>query len=126
MVSQQRLVRLNSLLKEVISETIRQDIHHEPIINQFVTITKVDITSDLSYAKVYVSIIATDPEKVATLDRLNHLSHQITMLCSKKVKIRHFPSLSFEIDTGLEKQLRIEELLSRISDEREEREQETS
>lgn len=121
MASQQRVVRLNSLLKEVISEAIRRDIQHEPIINQFVTITKVEITSDLSFAKVYVSVLASDAEKITTLVRLNHLAHLITMMCSKKVKIRHFPSLSFEIDSGLEKQLRIEELLSRISDEREKR-----
>lgn len=121
MASKARVARLNSLLKEVISETIRRDIQHEPIINQFVTITKVEITSDLSYAKVYVSIMASDPEKIKTLTRLNELAHVITMKCSKKVTIRHFPSLSFVIDTGLEKQLRIEDMLLKISNERETR-----
>lgn len=121
MASKERVARLNSLLKEVISETIRRDIQHEPIINQFVTITKVEITSDLSYAKVLVSIMASDPDKVKTLTRLNELSKVITMRCSKKVTIRHFPSLTFVIDTGLEKQLRIEDMLLKISTERETR-----
>jgi ribosome-binding factor A len=121
MASKERIVRLNSLLKEVISEAIRRDIHHEPIINQFVSVTHVDITSDLSFAKVYVSIMASDPQKIATLERLKELSHVITMLCSKKVTIRHFPRLEFKIDTGLEKQLRIEDMLSKISQERETR-----
>ncbi|MBS0654211.1 MAG: 30S ribosome-binding factor RbfA [Verrucomicrobia bacterium] len=121
MASKERIARLNSLLKEVISEAIRRDIHHEPIINQFVSVTNVDITSDLSFAQVYVSIMASDPQKIATLERLKELSHQITMLCAKKVTIRHFPRLEFKIDTGLEKQLRIEDMLSKISQERETR-----
>ena len=117
-----RVARLNSLLKEVISEVIRRDIHHNKYINEFVTITRVDITADLSYAKVYVTILGKDPDKLKSLEELNTLAHQITMMSSKKVTMRHFPSLTFEFDTGLEKQLRIEELLHKISKEREERE----
>jgi len=116
-----RTLRLNSLLKEVISEVIHRGIHHAPYINERITITRVDITADLKYAKVYCSILGTDADKVKALDALNQMSHQITMISSKKIRIRHFPSLTFEIDTGLEKQMRIEELLYKTKQERESR-----
>lgn len=121
-MAKNRVARLNSLLKEVISEVIHRDIHHNPFINQFVTITRVDITADLSYAKVYISILGKDQDKLNVLQELTDLSHQITMIASKKVRMRHFPELTFEIDTGLEKQMRIEELLHKISKERKSRE----
>jgi ribosome-binding factor A len=123
MSSKSRTVRLNSLLKEVISEVIHRDIHHAPHINEFVTITRVEITSDLSFAKVFISFLGSDIDKLKALAQLNHLSAMIAVLASKKVTMRHFPSLTFEVDTGLEKQLRIESMLSKISKERQEREQ---
>jgi len=117
-----RTDRLNSLLKEVLSEVIHRDIHHVPHVNEFVTITRVDITNDLYYAKVYISVIGTDKEKKLAVDALQEIAHPIAMIAKKKVTMRHFPALTFELDSGLEKQLRIEELLSNVSKEREKRE----
>jgi len=122
-MSTSRVVRLNSLLKEVISEVIHREIHHNPYINEFVTITRVEITADLYYAKVYISYLGKDQEKLKVLEELNLLAGLIAVMSSKKMRIRHFPALTFEIDTGLEKQMRIEELLHKISKERQGREQ---
>ena len=105
----------------MISEVIHREIHHNPLINEFITITRAEITADLSYAKVCVSIIGDDAKKLKVVEELNRLAPQIVYIASRKVVLRHFPSLSFEIDTGLEKQMRIQELLSKISDERESR-----
>lgn len=121
-MAKNRIVRLNSLLKEVISEVIRQDIHHVPFVNEFVTVTRVEITNDLSFAKVYVSIIGQEKQKKQSLEALQKLSKTIAYLSSKKMVIRHFPALDFELDAGLEKQLRIEEILTKVSKEREGRE----
>jgi ribosome-binding factor A len=118
-----RTVRLNSLLKEVISEVVHRDIHHIPHIDEFVTITRVEITSDLSFAKVFVSVLGDEKKKKQAVESLQNMAGLIAKLSSKKVTLRFFPALTFEIDAGLEKQLRIEELLSKLSDERREREQ---
>ncbi len=123
-MKEQRTVRLNSLLKEVISEVIHRDIHHVPHINEFITITSVDITRDLRHAKVFVNIMASPEEKKKAIDALSENAKMIGMMASKKVTMRQFPVLEFFIDEGLEKQLRIEELLHKISKEREEREHE--
>jgi len=116
-----RTVRLNSLLKEVISEVIHRDIHHIPLIDQMITVTRVEITSDLSYAKVFVSVIGDEKKKKSVLDCLKGLAGPIAKLASKKVVMRYFPSLEFELDVGLEKQLHMEEVLLKISKERQER-----
>mgnify|MGYP000915901802 CR=1 FL=1 len=116
-----RTVRLNSLLKEVISEVIHRDIHHVPHINEFITITSVDITKDLHHAKVYVNIMATPEEKKKALEALCQNAGMIGKMASKKVRMRQFPVLGFFIDEGLDKQLRIEDILYKISEEREKR-----
>lgn len=120
-----RTVRLNSLLKEVISEVIRRDIHHSLYMTEFVTITRVDITNDLSFAKVYVSVIGDEKQKVLAVEALQHHARQIALLSRKKVTMRLFPHIEFELDASLEKQFRIEELLHKVSEERAHRQVET-
>ena len=113
MTSSRRTVRLNSLLKEVISEVIRKDVGH-PKVSTLVTVTSVDITKDLSLAKVYISVIGTDKEKEETIKALESAAGYIAVLASKKVVMRHFPSLIFKLDEGVDKHLRIDSILKDI------------
>ena len=122
-MSKKRVDRLNSLLKEVISDVIRKEVKN-PHVNEFITVTRVDITSDLSYAKVYISVIGSETEKMETLAALNSAAGFIAVNSSKKIVLRYFPSLTFILDDSVEKQMRIEELLHKISDERNSRDHE--
>lgn len=110
----QRTDRLNSLLKEVISEVIREDVRN-PHVNELVTVTRVDITKDLHYAKVYISVIGTTAQKTDTIQALQSAAGFIAVNSSKKVTMRYFPALTFILDEGVEKHMRIEELLGEIS-----------
>lgn len=116
-MSKKRVDRLNSLLKEVISDVIRKEVKN-PHVNEFITVTRVDITTDLHYAKVYISVIGSETEKQETLSALNSAAGFIAVNSSKKVVMRYFPTLTFILDDSVEKQMRIEELLHKISDER--------
>ncbi len=108
-----RVQRLNSLLKEVISEVVMRDVR-DPRMAQFVTITGVEITSDLHNAKVHVSVIGTAEQKKQTIEALQSAAGFIAIHASKKVVMRYFPSLVFKIDESVEKHIRIESLLSDI------------
>lgn len=109
-----RTARLNSLLKEVISEVIRRDVRN-PHVNELLTVTRVDITKDLHYAKVYVSVIGDAEQKKATLEALQSAAGFIAVTSSRKVVMRYFPVLTFYLDDSVDKHMRIEELLTQIS-----------
>lgn len=113
----QRTDRLNSLLKEVISEVIRKDVRN-PHVNELVTVTRVDISKDLHYAKVFVSIIADAPVKAETIAALQSAAGFIAVNASKKVVLRYFPELTFKLDDSVDNHMRIASLLSEISEER--------
>lgn len=113
----QRTDRLNSLLKEVISEVIKREVRN-PHISELVTVTRVQITKDLHHAKVYVSVIGTEQEKKATLEALTSAAGFIAVHSSHKVVMRYFPELSFKLDDSVDKHMRIEELLGKINEER--------
>ncbi|MCK4933953.1 MAG: 30S ribosome-binding factor RbfA [Simkaniaceae bacterium] len=117
-----RTKRLNSLLKEVLTEVIREDVRN-PNVSSLFTITSVDITSDLTLAKVYISVIGTDEDRKLTLDALQSAAGFISVFASKKVTMRHFPTLTFILDTSVDKHMRIDSLLQKIESEKQSRSQ---
>jgi ribosome-binding factor A len=119
----QRTDRLNSLLKEVISEVIKRDVKN-PHVSELVTVTQVDISKDLHHAKVYISVIGNELTRQDTLLGLEASAGFIGYTASKKVVLRYFPTLQFILDDGVNQHMRIEELLHEISEERAQRDDE--
>lgn len=119
----QRVDRLNSLLKEVISEVIHRDVRN-PHLGKFITVTRVAISKDLHHAKVYISVIGTDEDRSESIKALQSASGFIAVNASKKVVMRYFPELLFKLDDSVDKHMRIETLLGEIAAEREARETE--
>lgn len=117
-----RTDKLNSLLIQVITEVIRKDVRN-PHVNEFVTVTNVEITKDLHYAKVFISVIGSEEQKTATLAALQSAAGFIAICASKKMVIRYFPALTFKLDDTVEKQMRIDEVINKIRAERESRPQ---
>ncbi len=116
----ERTERLNSLLKEVISEVIRKEVRN-PLVSELFTITRADISKDLRHAKVYVSVIGTKEQKDQTVVELNRSAGFVARLCSKRVVMRYFPDLVFYLDDSVEKHMRIEDLLNEIAEEKSKR-----
>lgn len=115
-----RTDRLNSLLKEVISEVIKRDVRN-PHVTELVTVTRVQISKDLHHAKVFISVIGSEQQKIETIDALNSAAGFIAVNSSQKVVMRYFPALVFRLDDSVDKHMRIAELLGKISEERESR-----
>ena len=113
-----RLERVNSLLKEVISQIIRSEVKN-PHIPELLTVTEVQVTRDLHFAKVFVSVIGGDKEKA--IKALQSAAGFIAVKASKEVVLRYFPELRFILDESVEKQMRIESVIDEIQNERESR-----
>ena len=115
-----RTSRLNSLLKEVLSEVIARDVRN-PKVSALTTVASVDISKDLRHAKVYVSIIGDQKVRDETLKALQSAASFIAITASKKVVMRYFPSLNFKLDTTADSHEHIDELLKKIDDEKSQR-----
>jgi ribosome-binding factor A len=105
-----RTDRLNSLLKEVISEVITKDVDNSHVC-RFFSVTKVDVSPDLHTAKVYVSVIGSEAQKKETIVALDSAAHFIASIAKKKIIIRYFPALSFHLDSTVDEQMKIEKIL---------------
>jgi len=105
---------------ERVQEALRQEIslivHNEikdPRIG-FLTITKVELTRDLRYAKVYFSVLGEERERKNALHGLNSAKGYIKGLVADKLKLRFTPELDFRFDNTLEETSRIRKLIDKV------------
>ena len=106
-----KIDRLNNSFVEQISKIIRTEIKDSRI--NFVTVTACKITNDLSFAKVYVTVL-DDKERDNVIKLLNKASNFIERELSKRVEIRKMPNITFVYDESLEYAANIENIIERI------------
>jgi ribosome-binding factor A len=100
-MGQYRLQRLDVQLRDEISQLILRGQVKDPRVSTFLCINRVEITSDLSYAKVYVSSFLPDGQLQKGVAGLNAAAGFIQREIAKKLTIRKFPKLQFIVDQGM-------------------------
>ena len=80
----------------------------------FVTISRVEVTTDMAFAKVHVSIMGSDKEKRDSMAGLAHSASYLRTHLAKVMKMRTVPRLQFVEDKNLEHGFRINEILNEI------------
>lgn len=101
--------RINSNVQRELSYILANEVKNPNV--KFVTITAVDVTSDLSFAKVYFTTI-DDREKV--LNDLNNASGYFRSLLAERLMIRHTPELRFIFDESIEYGQKIEKIIEEL------------
>ncbi len=112
-----RSYRVGELIIKHISEIISRGLK-DPRIG-FVTITAVDVTQDLRYAKVFYTVIGTDRERKETAVGIEKATPYIRRQLASKLTIRHTPELTFVYDESIEYGDHIASLLKEIHNESE-------
>ena len=108
-----RTDRLGEQFREEISRLI-QDGLKDPRVSSLASVTRVDVTDDLSYAKALVSVMGSDKEKRDSIIGLNNSAGHIRGILGKSLKIRKVPELNFVLDENLEHAMHIEDILTEL------------
>ena len=111
-MSRQRSERVQEALRQEISKVVLEEIK-DPRIG-FLTITGVELTKDLRYAKVYFSVLGGAKEKALALKGLNSAKGYIKGVVADRIKLRLVPDISFRIDESIEHTEEIYNLFKRI------------
>ncbi len=105
-----KIERLNNLFLAELSKIIFKEIKN-PIIKT-VNLTAVEITNDLSFAKVYFTCMDEDKDKV--LEELNNAKGFLRTKLADVIEIRHTPELVFVYDNSIEYGMNIERIIKNI------------
>lgn len=109
-----RTERIAAVIKEEVSRVLEKKVVDLRI--GFMTITDVEVSSDLKCATIFVSTYSEGKEKCETIDGLRDASSYIRRKIGKKLCLRYLPRLAFKIDDSIEKGARIEGALKQIKD----------
>lgn len=109
-----RTERLNDLFREEISDLLRRQIK-DPRLNVFITVTQVDVTPDLSHARVDVSVMGSEEEKKHALEGLDAAAAFIRHELGKRLSLRRTPRLFFRPDDSMEQAAHVLNLLDEVA-----------
>lgn len=106
-----RMRRVDEAVRQVLSDAVTQHLK-DPRIG-FVTVTAVKTSPDLRHARVYVSVLGDPDEKEASLQGLTSAHGFLQRQVATELRLKHTPTLDFELDETAERASRLTELIDR-------------
>ena len=107
---------LASTIQKELAQMIMRELN-DPRLPSITSITRVKVSTDLSIADVYVSIMGTPGQQSAGLNALKHSAGLMRTKLTKQLTLRQAPFLKFHIDEGLKKELEVMDLLDQVAKE---------
>ena len=113
-MSKHRKDRINEEVKRVLSDIIRTELK-DPRISMMCSVIAAEVTPDLKFAKVFISILGNEEEKKNSLAGLNSAAGYIRRELSTRIDLRNYPELHFQLDNTIEHGAKILGILNEIN-----------
>jgi ribosome-binding factor A len=109
-----RSERISKLIRREISELLERGVN-DPRLSELISVTDVSLSSDLKYARVFVSILGDETNKKDMLAAFNTASGFLRKELALRLKLRCVPQLSFHYDESIERGARLLELITQTN-----------
>ena len=109
-MSYQRIDRISEEVRREVDAIIRDELH-DPRISGTFSMTRADVTGDLRYAKIYISVLEDD-KRDDLMAALKNAKGYIRRSLSKRMIIRYTPELTFVSDKNIEYGVHIAKVLA--------------
>lgn len=111
-----RQLRVTEQIQKIIGEILSQkQINHSVLLDNFITVSKVNIGADLHNATVFITAY-NKVDKKKLLEQLNCLAPKFRHLLNKQIKLKSSPQIIFRYDDSLENINKINNLLNSLDD----------
>ena len=108
-----RMDRVNVLLRDEISKVLATELKN-PRLPTLISVTSVDASSDVRFAKVLISVMGNGAEKAAALKALKSASGFIRHRLRKNLRFKHVPSIMFHLDESIERGAEMSTLINQV------------
>jgi ribosome-binding factor A len=88
----------------------------------FVTVTRAKVSDDYKYATVFVSVMGSPKQKKLSLSGLRHARGFVQRELTRRIQMRSFPEIRFELDDSIDKAFKITGIIDGLNRERKARE----
>lgn len=121
-MSYQRIDRISEEVRREVDAIIRGELH-DPRIKGTFSVTRADVTRDLSYAKIYISILE-EADRAPMMAALKTAAGYVRHELGKRMIIRYAPQLLFVLDHNIEYGVHIASVLKQVNPEGEQHDDE--
>jgi ribosome-binding factor A len=112
MTQHKRAERVGDLIKKEISQIIQHELKDPGI--GFVTITAVELSSDLKHARIFYSVLGDENAKKESSSALSRACGFIQHEIGRRLRLRYTPEICFLFDSSVEYGAHIETLIKKI------------
>lgn len=105
-----RTSKVGELVRDALVEVFRHDLKTDL---GFTSITDVEVSPDLHFARIYISGLKEDETRVV-VDRLQDLRGRVRKFLGARIRLRYTPELDFQYDETTMRASRIEEILMQV------------
>lgn len=116
-MSRRRQERMAVELKKVLSRILQEEIKDPRLDISAVSVSQVELSNDLSHARVFISIMGDDEKQQETMKALEKARGFIRSRIAEEIQVRHVPEIDFRLDRSIEHGIRISSLLDKIMEE---------
>src|SRR5258706_8468853 len=115
--------RKSRLESEVVKETSRILLYElrDPR-KGFLTVTRAKVSDDYQFVKIFVSVMGAARQKKLAMKGLLHAKGFVQKELARRIKMRAFPEIQFELDDSLDKAMAVQKIISDVTKERKARE----
>ena len=106
--------RVAQFMRREVAEILEHRLNDPRLQGLVVSVTDVEVTHDLSSAKVFVSVLETGEARERALAALQSAVGFVRHLLSSRLELREVPEIRFLHDTSIERGARVEEILRRL------------
>ena len=106
-----RIIRISEEMKKEVSGIIQNELK-DPRLPKMISITSLNVTKDLRYAKVYVSVLGNEEEKKNAITALKSAGGFIRREVGQRMQLRYTPEMKFELDNSIEHGVHIIKLIN--------------
>jgi ribosome-binding factor A len=105
--------RVAHMIQREMAEILEQKLR-DPRVSRWVTVTDVEVTQDLSFARIFVSILPEGEERDRTLQALEGAAGFVRRELARRLDLREVPEVRFLHDSSIERGARVEEILKKL------------
>lgn len=111
-MTSRRVLKVAEAIREVVSMAILTDLRDPRIAD--VTVTHVEVSPDLRYAKVHVSVMGDDRKQLLSLRGLESAAGFLQKKVGNRIDLRYTPRIRFELDRGVKHSIEVARLLGEL------------
>ena len=109
-----RAERVSNLIRQEICELLQEQVN-DPRLSGLISVTKVETSSDLKQAKIYISVIDQHQNKYQILQGFKSASGYFRRELSRRLILRFIPELSFAFDDSIEHGAKVLKLIEQVT-----------